>query len=428
MRAAQNFIVLCLLASFVFPAMAADPLFGTESLTPEQLVEAVLERNPSLGALRAAVVEAASRVEPAGVLEDPMLSYALAPQTIGGTDSGRGLTQDIEISQAIPWPGTLALREAAARAEAEAVSGDLAGLRLQIIAAVKAGFAEWYYVHRALKINEANQDLLIELRNVAETLYVTGRANQQDVLQAEVEHARLQDQALELARQKHSIKAQLNGLLNRGPNKPLPPPAELAGPVSPPPFKALQQAAIAAHPELKQLQAQLSASQARVGLAEKDFYPDFDLMAGYDSFWDDEDQRFSVGASINIPLNRSKYQAALDAAQAGAQRARWQLIDRRAQLLADLERTRAEVMESVEVIRLHHKRLMPLAQENLDAAEADYRAAAGGFLDVIIAEQQKLATELGLERARANYLRRLAELERWTGGVVPGLDATKETQ
>lgn len=416
MRAAQRFTVACLLTSLIFPAMAADPLFGAGPLTSQQLVEAVLERNPSLEALRAAVMGAANRVAPAAALDDPMVSYTLAPQTIS---SGDRLSQAVDLSQEIPWPGTLALREDAARSEAEAAGQDLADLRLEIIAAIKAGFAEWYYVHRALAINEANRDLLIELRNVAETQYAAGRATQQDVIQAELEHARLLDEALALQREQRSIQAQLNGLLNRAPGEYLSSPEEVEPPAPPPDLQVLQQTAVETHPELKQAEARLQASRSRVGLAEKDFYPDFGLNVGYDSFWDNEDQRFSVGASINIPLNRSKYRDLLDAAQANAMQAQWRLAERRAQLLAAVGRARAEVAESVDVIALHHNQLEPLAQDNLSAATADYRAGAGDFLDVITAENRKLMIELGLARAQANYVRRLAELERWTGGALP---------
>jgi outer membrane protein TolC len=344
-----------------------------------------------------------------------MLGYSLAPQTI----TGERLSQAVELSQAIPWPGTLGLLEDAARSEAAAAVQDLADLRLEIIAAARAGFAEWYYVHRALAINEANRDLLIELRNVAETQYAAGQATQQDVIQAELEHTKLLHEALALKREQRSIQAQLNGLLNRAPGEYLAPPGRIAHPILPPELQVLQQATIENHPELKGLQAQLEASRSRVALAEKQFYPDLELRAGYDSFWDQDEQRFSLGVGITVPWNRSKYQALNDAAQADAMRAHWELIDRRAQLLAALARARAEVAETVRVIELHHDLLAPQAQDNLSAALADYRAGAGDFQNVITAENRKLMVELQFARAQADYVRRLAELKRWTGGKWP---------
>lgn len=421
-------IVVCLLAVLGYSwqslvlAESTDPVAGIESLTAKQLVDWVLQRNPGLEELQAAVTEAASRVLPAASLEDPQLSYAFAPETVNGFDrangSSGGFNQRIELSQAIPWPGTLALREEQARSEVNAVDQILSDRRLQIIAAIKTGFAEWYYVHRALQINHENQQLLLELRHVAEAQYASGRAAQQDALQAEVEHGELLDQALALKREQRSIQAQLNALINRPAHETLPPPADLSTPSTPPAAEVLQQLALSTHPVLKRLEANLEGSDASIGLAEKKYYPDIKLSAGYNSLWDEDDKRLLFGASINLPFDQDKRDAALDAAKAGKMKVRWQLIDRRNQLLADLDRTYAEVLESKDVIKLYRDKLVPLAEENLAAAEADYRAGAGDFLNVISAENQKLKTELRLERACANYIRRLAELERWTGASI----------
>jgi hypothetical protein len=54
--------------------------------------------------------------------------------------------------------------------------------------------------------------------------------------------------------------------------------------------------------------------------------------------------------------------------------------------------------------------LYQLTPEALDAALADYRAGEGPFITVIDAERQQLRTEDDLARARADYLRRFAEL------------------
>jgi len=405
----------------------SDPVTQAGALTSEKLVEWVLARNPGLEELQAAIDEAASRVVPAGSLDDPQLSYAVAPATINDYQRPNGadgsVNQRIELTQSIPWPGTLALREEQARSEVAAADQMLSERRLQIIAAIKTGFAEWYYVHRALEINRENQDLLLELRHVAEARYAAGRAAQQDALQADVEHAILQDQALSLERERRSIQAQLNALLNRAPHEALPPPGNLPTPSAPPASENLQLIASTSHPVLKSIEADLKASEAAVGLAEKKYYPDIKLLAGYNSLWDSVDKRLLFGASINLPLDQDKRDAALGAAKAGKMKTRWRLIDRRNRLLADLERSHAEVLESIDAINLYRDRVVPLAEENLAAAMADYQAGAGDFLNVITAEKQKLTTELRLQRAHANYLRRHSELERWAGGSLSMNDA-----
>jgi outer membrane protein TolC len=69
--------------------------------------------------------------------------------------------------------------------------------------------------------------------------------------------------------------------------------------------------------------------------------------------------------------------------------------------------------------------LVSLSSEYLEAAMADYQSGRGAFLNVITAEQRQLSTELALARARADYVRRLAELERWVGGPVESAATTQ---
>jgi outer membrane protein TolC len=146
--------------------------------------------------MRAAVDAAEANIESAGALADPMLSYAVAPNTFGYP--GQGLNQNIQISQTFPWPGTLDLRSDAATAAAKSVGYQLVDVRLQLAAQARAIFADWYYVHQALQIHAKNQTLLARLKKVAETEYRTGQAPQQDMLQAEVALTRLKNQALRI--------------------------------------------------------------------------------------------------------------------------------------------------------------------------------------------------------------------------------------
>ena len=123
-------------------------------LTAESFTVAVLARNASLKALREALVAALSDVRPAGALPDPVLSVSGAPRTFG---SAMGTGADVEVSQALPWWGTLEARKEIARADAEVARHDLEALRLRLAATAREVFADWVFVHRALAINSANQ-------------------------------------------------------------------------------------------------------------------------------------------------------------------------------------------------------------------------------------------------------------------------------
>ena len=384
-----------------------------ERLTADQLVAWVLQQNPGVTELTAAAEAAVYRIEPAGSLTDPTFGYAFAPNTFGR--AGQGLNQKIELSQSIPWPGTLAAREDVARQEAAAAAEDVDALRLRLAALARSAYAEWYFVHRALAIHNATYNLLDELRAVAETRYAAGRALQQDVLQAEVEQMNLERHGLKLQRIKASIQAQINALLNQHPETPLPQPAEIVLPKHIPSLVELESRALEGHPELKRLDALIAANTAQVTVAEKAFLPDLRFVAGYNSLWDEVDKRLIVGVSINVPLARSKRKAALSTAKADLRRVQARLANQRTQLLGELARSRAEVLESIEAVKLYETSLLPLANEYFGAAVGDYRSGAGSFLSVITAEQRKFVTEEQLERNRSDTVRRMAELERWVG-------------
>lgn len=397
-----------------------DLLDDSESIAAEALVRLVLRMNPGVKALEAAAEAAEFRVAPAGAVDDPSLSYAFAPATL---DSRRKFQQVVELSQPLPWPGKLRLRREAAHQRAAAAAQDIDELRLEVAAAAKFLFSEWAYVHRALAINADHQRLLKELRRVAEARYAAGLAGQQDVLQAEVARVRLATEALTFTRRRLETRARINALLNRPPRAWVPPPAALPEPVPLPQLAALQRIAVQQHPALGRLRARIAAAKAEKDLARKDFYPDFQVMAALDSRWDDPRQRWTVGFGFNLPLDYGrKRSAALDAARAKLQQLRWQLTDREAQLMGELEAARAVAVEAEAVMEVYRSQLLPLAQDNLAAARADYRAGARPFINVIDAERELLRTEDGLARVHADYLRRLAKLERWVGAPLGNLN------
>lgn len=427
-RFALPALLLLLGATANGAAAATSP--NDERLDADKLVDRVLSANAGLAAMRSAVDAAEARIEPAGALPDPRLRVTTAPRTFDGftTPAGRerGISGIVDLSQDVPWPGTLDLRADAARREAAAAGEGVEVMRLRLEAKALEHYAQWAYVHRALDINAANQDLVDELRRIAENRYAAGLASQQDVLQAEVELQRLKKQALVFSRLKDTVRARLNALLNQDADHALPQPAGLPQPSAIPAYATLRELALNQHPELARINKRLAANQAREGLAEKAFYPDLRFIVRNNDYRPASETRSEIGISINLPLDRSKRRATLDSAKADSMRLRYELEDTRARLLADLIQARADTREAAETIALYENELIPRTQENLSAARSEYGAGGGAFLDVITAEQLKLNAELELESARADYFSALAELKRWTGGELPPADTNAD--
>ncbi len=386
----------------------------TAFLDADAFTEAVLAHNASLEAMRQTVLAAVAQIKPAGSLDDPMLSVSTAPRTFG---SAAGPMGDLEVSQALPWWGTLSARTEAARAQAEAASHDFDALRLRLGALARGAFSDWVFVHRALDVNAANQSVLADLRSIARVRYTTGQAPQGDILQADVERALLRQQRLEWERQRAVVRARMNALLDRSPQASIAPPAELPGVMSLPAEEILAERALT-HPQLAQLEAQERAAQAQEQLEDKERYPKFRLSAGYNNMWSDPAQRPMVGLSVTVPIDQEKYRAAIDAARAQARRTASTLEDRRASVLADLAAAYASATEAAQSLALYRDELVPLAHDTLQVARSDYSSGRGDFLSVLTAEKHRLDIQLELARMQSEYYRRLAELDRASGGRV----------
>ena len=415
-RAVAGPLLLFMATAALAIAPTASPAKLTGELNAETLVDAVLQHNPGLSAQRSAAEAARAAIYPAGALDDPMLTLGFAPQTL---DSNRVNPRELgQISQAFPWPGTLDLRRSASQSMADSAARQTADYRLRLAAKARAAYAQWDYVFRAIAINDHDRLLLKRLTRVAEAAYASGQAPEQDVLRAQVEAARLDNQALQLQRRRSQVQAVINGLLNREPDAPLPAPAGL-GSIGPlPTFGHLREVALARYPQLKALDARVAMRQDQVSLARKKYYPDFRLSAGYNELMDPTVKRWTVGVSINLPFDLKKRNAWLDEANAKLQESRSQRLDTRSRLLSDLRQAYAAADQAQQTLRLYSDRLLPLSRLDLKAAEDDYGAGRGSFLDVITAEQRYLMAELEQASAESDLFTQFANLNYQTGGAL----------
>lgn len=411
-------VVLPLFTIPAFSHAAETQIFeGRSELSSIRLVAAVLSRNPTVPAMQTAWEAAGSRIEQVSALDDPRLSYKLAPESIGASDLDFG--QKLKLSQKVPWPGKLRLRGEAAQYEVDAVQQSVEALRLQLAARAKILFADWYFVHEGIRINRINQDLLKELQRIAITRYSTGLTTKQDALRADVEVNLLKHQAIVLERQRRATLARINTLLNRTPDDPIPPPHKLSEPARLNDAGSLRRQALQSRPELRVQAAHIQGFRTRTELAQREFYPDFNLSAGYNSLWDRTEKRFTLGVGINIPLGRSKRRAAESEARANLKQAQWDKIALSAKIEEEVQIAYDRVQESRHVLTLYRNQLLPLADQNLEAAKADYQAGSGDFLTLISAEKNLIYTQLQAERALTDAHQRLAELERAVGQVDP---------
>lgn len=393
------------------------------SLSRSAFVRAVLARNPDLAAAREAWRMAVAQYEAAGRPPDPTVSYSFAPLSIGGSSR---YGQTVEVRQGIPFPGKLGLERAVQLAEAEAAQEDFVSVRLELALMASELFDGYYAVGRSLALNAEHQSLLETIKGSAEAQYSAGGASQQAPLQAEVELAEIARERLRLEAQIEVLEAQMNGLLHREPDRPLPPPPEGEQPIEVDPNQpeALQREAIAHRPEFEAMERRLVGKKAAIDLAERGFYPDLGVMGSYSTMWASSEHRFMVGASVEVPIWVGKQRAEVDRAEADLAELRATHMRHLDRIRVEVERARQLVLESDEEVDLFEQRLLPAARSQVKAARIGYQTGRSGFQALIDAERNLRRIELQLEETRAERGRRRAALVRAVG-KVPGLAKTE---
>lgn len=398
---------------------APDLFANAKELDRGVLVAAVIARNPSVASAREGLRAALAEIPQATTLADPMVGYELAPLSVAG-DAPFG--QVISIRQRLPFPGKRRIAGEAALAMAEAEAAEIDVVRLELAQLTSELYDDYYVAARALEINAHHRVLYEQIKKSAEAQYVAGRAAQQDPIQAEVGLARLERERIMTEATRDQIVARLDGLLHRTTGKPLPPPSATLALAKAPAGTSveLQKLALRRRPQRTSASARIRAARAKIAVAERAYYPDFELMGSYNTMWDLPEHRWMVGVMVDVPIQRARRRAAVEQAQAQTAQARFddeRLVD---EIRVEVDRAHRRVIEAAALLEIQETKLVPAARAQVDAARAGFTSAQNSFVAVIQAQENLRQSELELAIARAELSRRRAALARAVG-FVPGL-------
>src|SRR5712664_1101034 len=221
----------------------------------QSLVAEALAQNPTIAQRQAAVRAATLRIRPAGSLPDPMLTVGVMDLVLPHFDFNQSdfTEADVELSQEIPWPGSLGARSGVMRAAAAGARAEEGTVRRDLTATVAVAYYRLGYAVTALETLRHQRDLLEAAVQLSTTRYATGAAPQSDPLQAKLARDRLRSEEFALESERIAVLAAVNALRNRAPGDslgvgPLDPAHVRAG-ISPlPPSDSLVALALAAHP------------------------------------------------------------------------------------------------------------------------------------------------------------------------------------
>jgi len=385
-------------------------------------ISIALENNPEL--LEAQNRIKASREVPsqAGSLDDPILQFGLSnlPTDSFAFNEHVGTQKEITLSQKLPFPGKLGLRTEIANKGVGIAEENYDELKLKIIREVKQSYFELCFVLVAIEVTEQNKKLLQQFVTIAETKYSVGKGIQQDVIKAQVELSKIMDELIALNKRKETEQGKLNSLMNLLPQAPLTIPHGITKTSFNYKIEELQELSEETKPVLKEIRLVKERFQVSKKLAEKDYYPNFNVGFKYgqreSAIRQDRPDFVSGFVGINIPIWYKTKQSRkvaeqsywIDVAQETYNKARNQIFLRIKELL-DQE------AKSSETLQLIKTAILPQARQSLESALAGYGVDNVDFLTLLNNQVTLLDWEIKYHRELTDYEKTLADLEQTVG-------------
>jgi outer membrane protein TolC len=322
------------------------------------------------------------------------------------------------------FPGFGKLRAAGAVAAAVSQGGyfTFKAASLESAYQVKSTYYRIYFLEEKLRVNRENLALLQELERLARSQNEAGKATLQDVLRAQIEQERLNNEILNLDDSRGPLLAQWKAALGIEPNAPAPPvPAQFEStPLDVPADKWLEEA-LAENTRLKAMAADVRSAEAAIQLAYKARIPD--TSVGFMADVKLNPVLYRPWGTVSIPLWRDKLAAQVAEAQANKRAGEARLTEQQISLAVDVAERAFVYRQTTRNLSLLQRVLVPKQRQSLEAARSAYLAAQVDFLNLAEAEQTLLRFNLDEVEARTQRELSLAELSLIMQGMPPAAGA-----
>ena len=389
----------------------------------EEYIQFALEQNPEVQAARKRMEAAAHQVPVAASLQDPMVNLTVQPEPLQTAAGQQELI--LSASQKFHWFGKLDTRAGVAEAQTNVERAQLAAAELATVAKVKRAYYELYFIQQAISVTQAEQKLLGEIRDVADTRYRATQTSQQDVLRADLEISNVENELIRLRQQLASGQARLARVLHVAPHSKLLALDRLSPEQAPRDLERLQQLAVAARPELHAQLAAIQRDRQTVELARLDYKPDMTLgfawidvsNAGISPVANGRDA-FLLTAGVNLPIYKKRLDSSVRSAEAKAVSTAREYDAVRDGTLESVTDLLAQARSQQDLLVLFEEDILPKARQTLDVSSRAYNVGQVDFLQLIDNWRQLLRYEVNYRRLEASLRQTLAELERVVGGFI----------
>jgi cobalt-zinc-cadmium efflux system outer membrane protein len=282
-------------------------------------------------------------------------------------------------------------------------------------------FYDLYAVDGALRVAMETRRLLQDLAVIADRMYQVGEGRQADVLRANVELARMQEEIVRMQTMRTTMQARLNALLVLPADTPVGAPQLPVFPVSPSTLDSLTGLAERNRPVLLAGAQDVEVANASVELARREIWPDLQLGVQYGQqrglMGPQRMGSLMIGAALPI-FAKSRQLQMRDEANAMRAGAVADLASMRTETRGAVAESYANVLRARRLADLYRTSVLPQAEASVASSRAAYRVSAVPFMTLLDAQMTLNRYRQELFTLESDEGKAWAELEMLTGRVL----------
>jgi outer membrane protein TolC len=403
----QAFRRLCAVTLLLFAG--TEVVFATE-LTIEEASALALKNDYTLQAIDARSQSMSELAIATERLPDPKLKLGFANLPTDTFKLGQEpMTQAvIGVRQMFPRGQTRSLKSARLSESVARNDADALDRQYLIQLAVREEFTKIFLHRERQRILQRSLVVFSDLAEITRDYFATGRAHQQDVVQAQLELSRVQERLIGMQQQEEQARARLaerigtDAFRELGPHWPkLSEPSETKQII----------AALVAHPRVRVWQHEITKSRTSEEIARQAYKPGFavDLAyggrTGQNTNGTNRSDLLSVFVTMDIPLfTKNRQDRVLAASIADTSAVEYARDDVYRSMKARVEEHAATLIREQERLRLYQEYLLPQASYNAETAFEDYQDAVGDLTKLMRARIGEYELKLNHATLRADEI------------------------
>jgi len=394
---------------------AANNIFA-DSLSIEEAGRLALDKDFTLKAIYARSQSMSELAVATEKLPDPQLKLGFANLPTDSFNLGQEpMTQAvIGVRQMFPRGQT---RSLSSKRVNESVAGNDAGAEdreRQVLLAVREAYIQIYLHQEREKILRQSLVVFADLAEITRDYYASGRAHQQDVVQTQLEHSRVEERLALIQQQEEQERARLAERIGEDAYRELDPnwpEIEQPGPAQ----EIIGE--LTTHPRLRAWQHEIAKFKTSEEIARQAYKPGFavDLAyggrGGQNPDGSNRSDFLSVFVTMDIPLfTRDRQDRKLAASIADTSAKQFARDDIYRSMKARVEEYSATLLRERERLGMYEEFLLPQAAFNAEAAYEAYQDAVGDLTTLMRARIGEYELKLSHAALRAEEITTRARL------------------